>query len=108
MVMAKPTFTRVPQLLRGSVVTQRRRCGKPNCRCADGEQLHESPALSYSTGGRTRTVVLSEADVPAVTAAVERYRARLAELERAANAGLVTLTDRLAADRAAGRARRGR
>jgi hypothetical protein len=108
MVMTKSAFTRVPQLLRGSVVTQRRRCGKVNCRCADGEQLHESPALSYSAGGRTRTLVLSEADVPAVTAAVQRYRAQLAELERTANAGIAALTDRLAAERAAGSARRGR
>jgi hypothetical protein len=108
MVMAKSTFTRVPQLLRGSVVIQRRRCGKANCRCADGEQLHESPALSYSAGGRTRTLVLPEADVPAVRAAVERYRARLAELERTADAGVAALSDRLAAERAAGRARRGR
>lgn len=108
MVMTNYAFTRVPQLLRGSVVTQRRKCGKANCRCADGEQLHESPALSYSAGGRTRTLVLSEADVPAVTAAVERYRTQLGELERAANTGLAALTDRLAAERAAGRVRRGR
>ncbi len=108
MVMAKSTSTRVPQLLRGSVVVQRRRCGKANCRCADGQQLHESPALSYSAGGRTRTLVLAEADVAAVTAAIGRYRTQLAELERAANAGLAALTDRLAAERAADRARRGR
>lgn len=106
MVMEESAFTRVPPLLRGSVVRQRRRCGRANCRCADGEQLHESPALSYSAGGRTRTLVLSEADVGAVTAAVQRYRGQLAELDRAANAGLVWLTDRLAAERAAGRARR--
>ena len=29
----------VEALLRGTVVTQRRRCGKASCRCADG-QLH--------------------------------------------------------------------
>ena len=28
--------TRVPRMLRGSLVTLRRRCGKPNCHCADG------------------------------------------------------------------------
>ena len=28
-----------------------RRCGKPNCRCADGEQLHETTVLSYSEAG---------------------------------------------------------
>ncbi len=39
-----------PRMIRGSVVVQRRRCGKPNCRCAAGEQLHESTVLSYFAG----------------------------------------------------------
>lgn len=39
-----------PRLVRGSVVTYRRPCGKASCRCADGEQLHESMVLSYSEG----------------------------------------------------------
>jgi hypothetical protein len=51
----------VPRLLRGSVVVRRRRCGKPNCRCADGQQLHEAPALSYSDRGRTKIVLLDTA-----------------------------------------------
>jgi hypothetical protein len=92
----------VPQLIRGSVVAQRRRCGKPNCRCADGEQLHEATVLSYSEGGRNRTVMLSPAEVKAVTAAVERYRAARGKLEARANAGLAALLARRAS------ARRGR
>jgi hypothetical protein len=77
-------------------VTQRRRCGKTNCRCADGQNLHETPALSYSLRGWTRTLVLPTAEV---ADAIERYRAAVAELERAAEAGIVTLSDRLAARR---------
>ena len=80
-----------PRMIRGSVVVQRRRCGKPNCRCADGEQLHEATVLSYSEGGRNRTVMLSPAEVNAVTAAVQRYRAAQARLEAQANAGLAAL-----------------
>ena len=38
----------IPRMIRGSVVVQRRRCGKANCRCADGESLHEATVLSYS------------------------------------------------------------
>ena len=99
----------IPRLLRGSLVTLRRRCGKPSCRCADGEQLHEAPALSYSEGGRTRMLTLADADVPAVAAALDRYRAARSELETQANAGLAALADRIAADRVAGhRPRRGR
>jgi hypothetical protein len=94
---------RVPRLLRGSLVTLRRRCGKPSCHCVDGEQLHEAPALSYSEGGRTRMLTLTEADVAAVAAALRRYRAARSALEARANAGLAALANRIAAQRAAGR-----
>jgi hypothetical protein len=109
MAMPRKPSDRMPRLLRGSLVTLRRRCGKPSCRCADGEQVHEAPALSYSEGGRTRMLTLTEADVPSVAAALDRYRAARSELEAQANAGLVALADRIAAERAAGRRpRRGR
>jgi hypothetical protein len=48
-------------MIRGMVVVQRRRCGKPNCHCADGVVLDESTALSYSERGRSRTVMLDRA-----------------------------------------------
>src|SRR5450759_3246239 len=86
--------------LRGSLVTLRRRCGKPSCHCAQGDQRHEAPALSYSEHGRTRVVMLAESDVDAVTAALERYRAAKAELEEQASTGLAALTERVAAERA--------
>lgn len=109
MTMPNTTPDRAPRLLRGSLVTLRRRCGKPGCHCAGGEQLHEAPALSYSDGGRTRILTLADADVAAVAAALERYRAARSELETKANAGLAALADRIAVDRAAGRRpRRGR
>lgn len=95
-----PKKTRVPRMLRGSLVTLRRRCGKPGCHCAHGEDRHEAPALSYSEGGRTRVVMLAESDVAAVTAALERYRSGKAELEEQANTGLAALAERVAADRA--------
>jgi hypothetical protein len=81
----------IPRMIRGSVVVQRRRCGKPNCRCADGQQLHEATVLSYSEGGRNRTVMLDASEVAAVRAATERYRAARAKLEEQANAGLAAL-----------------
>lgn len=92
--------TRVPRMLRGSLVTLRRRCGKAGCRCADGQQPHEAPALSYSDHGRTRVIMLAEADVAAAAAALQRYRAAKAELEEQASAGLAALSERVAADRA--------
>ena len=50
-----------PLVLRGTLTTFRRRCGKPTCRCASGEP-HESPALLYNEGGRTKTLTLSVAE----------------------------------------------
>jgi hypothetical protein len=89
--MGGPKVSGSPRMVRGSVVTHRRRCGKSTCRCASGEQLHESTVLSYSEAGRTRFVMLSPVDVAAVRAAVERYRAAQASLEAAGEAGRAQL-----------------
>ena len=77
-------------------MTHRRRCGKPNCRCADGEALHESTVLSYSEGGRTRLLTLPADQVAAVRAATERYRIRRQRLEADGQAGLEMLVTRFA------------
>lgn len=83
--------------MRGSVVTHRRRCGKPNCRCADGEALHETTVLSYAEGGRSRLLRLPADQVAAVRAATERYRERRQRLEADGQAGLQTLVARFGA-----------
>jgi hypothetical protein len=88
---------RAPRLVRGSLITLRRRCGKPNCRCADGV-AHETPALSYSLEGRTRTLTLRPEDVPVVRAALERYAAARQRLEGEALDGIEVLRARSAAD----------
>lgn len=96
-----PAITRVPPplVLRGTLTTFRRRCGKPGCRCAGGDP-HESPALTYREGGRTKTVTLTDAEAGEVAAALARYDAARAELDRAVEAGLVELHARRAARRA--------
>ena len=88
-----------PRMIRGSVVVQRRRCGKPSCRCVDGESPHESTVLSYSEDGRNRTVMLAADQVAPVRAAVGRYRAAQAKLETRGNAGLAVLLTHAAARR---------
>jgi hypothetical protein len=94
---------RAPVMVRGTVLTHRRRCGKQNCRCADGEQLHESIVLSYSEDGRTRFLMLPAEEVAAVTAAASRYRTEKRKLERRADAGLQALAARLVKKRERGR-----
>jgi hypothetical protein len=56
-------------LIKGSLVVNRRKCGKPQCRCAEG-QLHESLAFTFKQGGRSRLVhVPGELAAPARQAA---------------------------------------
>jgi len=62
-----------PRVLPGTLITLRRRCGKAGCRCATGA-LHETPALSYSVGGRSKMLTLRPEEVKAVSVAVGRYR----------------------------------
>jgi hypothetical protein len=87
-----------PLVLRGTLTTFRRRCGKPSCRCATGEP-HESPALTYTEGGRTKTLTLSPSEVAEVKAALARYQQAHAELECAAQEGIVALRGRRAGTR---------
>ncbi len=87
-----------PTLLRGVLFTLRRKCGKPSCRCATGA-AHESPALAYPWGGRTKTMTLAEQDVVRVSAALERYRVARQELDSAADAEIAALQAQLAARR---------
>jgi hypothetical protein len=82
-----------PLVLRGTLTTFRRRCGKLSCRCAPGEP-HESPALTVTEDGRTKTITLSASEVKAVAAALARYEEARARLDAEADAGLAKLRDR--------------
>ena len=74
-------------LLRGSLITLKRKCGKPTCSCADGD-MHTTPALSYSVKGKTRILTLRSSDVPAIRRALTNYRMAAADLEQKALAGI--------------------
>lgn len=87
-----------PLVVHGTLTTFRRRCGKASCRCANGEG-HESPALTYTEAGRTKTLTLRASEVAEVTAALARYEAARAELEAAAQAGIAALRGRRAGGR---------
>jgi len=89
-------------LLRGSLITLRRKCGKPSCHCAK-DAPHETPALSISVRNVTQIVTLRREDLAQVRKALRRYQQALAELDRTALSG-ITLLRRLR--RSAGRARR--
>ncbi len=82
-----------PLVLHGTLTTFRRRCGKASCRCASGEP-HESPALTYTEDGRTKTLTLNAGEVEEVRAALVRYESAREELEDAAREGIAALRSR--------------
>lgn len=83
-----------PLMLRGSLFSFRRRCGKANCRCASGDP-HESPALSYVEEGVSKTLTLTGVDLEEVRAAIGRYEQARTDLDAKADAGIAALRARL-------------
>jgi hypothetical protein len=60
-------------LWRGLVHDARRKCGKPNCRCADGAP-HVSTVLSDRSGDKQRNFTLAGRDLALFTRLTEDYR----------------------------------
>lgn len=87
-----------PMVLPGVVFALRRKCGKAGCHCATGDP-HETPALAYPDGGRTKTLTLANVDLDEVRAAVARYQAAKDELDRVAHVGVEVLRAQMAARR---------
>jgi hypothetical protein len=62
-------------MLSGSLVSQTRRCGKPSCRCAEGDGHGPYTYLSVRTGGNTRLRYVPAAQMPAVQRRLKRTAA---------------------------------
>jgi len=77
-------------MLRGSLITLKRRCGTKTCKCASGV-MHESPALSCTIGGKSHIITLNEKEVIWVREALERYAQAYSELETICEAGITAL-----------------
>ena len=60
-------------LWRGLVHDAKRKCGKPNCRCARGE-LHVSTVLADRSGQRQRSLALAGKQLVLFTNLTEEYR----------------------------------
>jgi len=81
------TAQRRSLLWRGLVYDAKRKCGKPNCRCARGE-LHVSPVLGDRSGDQLRNFTLKGPDLLLFRRMTEEYRevrrarARLVEINR--------------------------
>jgi len=60
-------------LMRGTLLVRRRKCGKPNCHCAEGDG-HESLFVVISENGRTRQLFVPKDWEPLVRQWVENHR----------------------------------
>ena len=81
-----------PDALLGSVAVHRRRCGKPTCRCADGEG-HEAWSFTFMIDGEKRVLHLPRAWVDEVRRCVKEGREFKDAVARvfAANAQLLAI-----------------
>ena len=59
------------EMLLGSFVERARKCGRSNCRCADGKQLHTSFQLSVLIQGKPKSFHVPVELVPEVRSKVE-------------------------------------
>lgn len=69
-------------LVRGTLYTLKRKCGKPSCRCTRGE-LHRSLVLSWKEEGKTRLKMVSReerAPLEKKTRGYQRFRKARARL----------------------------
>ncbi len=62
------------EMLPGSFVQRQRACGKPNCRCADGEHLHSQYQLSVLWEGKLKTYHVPAEEAEEVRRRVDLHR----------------------------------
>ncbi len=62
------------EMLPGSFVQRQHSCGKPNCRCADGKQLHPQYQLSVLAEGELKTYHVPAREAEEVRRRVELHR----------------------------------
>jgi hypothetical protein len=87
-------------MVQGSFYLLRRKCGKPNCRCATG-QLHAAYVLTRSEQGKDRLYMVPQeqrAQVRKWAAEYRRYQRARAVLARR-HVGLLALVDQMAEQR---------
>ncbi len=68
-------------ILKGSIHIQKRKCGKPNCRCSKGK-LHRAAYLVYRNRGKTERKYLGSTVPAKVRKYVNNYRKLKRNLEK--------------------------
>ena len=71
------------EMVRGSLVTRYRRCGKPNCHCVETEGHGPAHYLAVTLkGGKTEQILLSEEMLPVARQYLENYKRWWGALEK--------------------------
>ena len=68
------SFGALREMLPGSFVERKRRCGRPNCHCADGQNLHSQFQISVLVDGKPKVFHIPAKLVPRVRQQVEMRR----------------------------------
>ena len=71
------------EMLPGSFVERKRACGRPNCHCADGKNLHSQFQISVLVEGKPKTL-----NIPAKLVAQVRHKV---EMRRRFDAAAATI-----------------
>jgi hypothetical protein len=61
-------------LLAASLAQVKKRCGQPSCSCHRGGPLHPAHHLTFTEGGKTRTVYVPQDLLPEVQLWVQEYQ----------------------------------
>ena len=72
----KEVFRKMPrteEIIKGTLVVMRNKCGKPNCKCQKGHP-HIALALSQYVNGKTRMTYIPKAIAKEVKTAVDNYK----------------------------------
>jgi hypothetical protein len=80
------------EMVRGSIVTRYRRCGKRNCHCVETEGHGPAHYLTVTRkGGKTDQVFLSKEMLPIARRYLDNYKRWWAALEKVSDANLQLL-----------------
>lgn len=61
-------------VMTGSIVESYRTCGKPGCKCQEGEKHGPYYLLTWSEGGRTKTCHIPKEKLPDVKRMTQNYQ----------------------------------
>ena len=101
LTLGLPSFA---QIVRGSLVTRYRRCGKPTCHCAKGRGHGPAHYLVVTLKpGKTEQILLSEEMLPVARQFLDNYKRWWAALEKVSAVNRRLLRLRIAELGAAGK-----